>query len=118
MKYESIILELISRVQKLEEEVSKLKNSYSPMTDVNINLNKITDTQKAREYIQSLLDEAKNQGKEFIILKAGDIQKAIGLKNRPVIICNAMKQLMQKNDIIVEAPPSGFSTTVRIKYYL
>lgn len=52
------------------------------------------------------------------MLVAGNIQKAIGLKNRPVIICNAMKQLMTDKDEILFAPPSGNSTTVRIKYYL
>lgn len=116
MNYDSIILELLERVQNLEKEVKELKEGISvkPIE----NMTGKTNTQLAREYIQQQKEEARTRGEGSIVLVAGDIQKAIGLKNRPVIICNAMKQLMSDKDEILFAPPSGNSTTVRIKYYL
>ena len=116
LNHESIILELLERVQNLEKEVKELKEgtSVKPIE----NMTGKTNTQLAREYIQQQKEEARTKGEGSIVLVAGNIQKAIGLKNRPVIICNAMKQLMTDKDEILFAPPSGNSTTVRIKYYL
>lgn len=116
MNYESIILELLERVQALEKEVEQLKNGKSLKTIEN-NHGK-SSTQLAREYIQTKKEEARANGDKEIILVAGDIQKAIGLKNKPLIVCNAMRQLMSDRDEVVFAPPSGNSTTVKIKYYL
>ena len=116
MNYETIILELLERVQNLEKEMKELKEGVKEKPIENTTGK--SNTQLAREYIQQKKTEARERGEESIVLLAGDIQKAIGLKNRPVIICNAMKQLMTDKDEILFAPPSGNSTTVKIKYYL
>ena len=121
MNYESIILELMSRVQRLESEVESLRDvgdNCKVTTDSVIveSINKVSDTQRTRLYVQGLKDMARAEGKLEIVLRAGDIQKAMGLKNRPVIICNAMRQLMEDGDVILHEPPSGMSTSVLIKY--
>ena len=42
-----------------------------------------------------------------------------GLKpNRMPMVCNAMKQLMRRDDVILEQPPSGQGPRLRIRYYL
>lgn len=69
-------------------------------------------------YINGLLNEAKRQGKQYIILRAGAIEKEIGLSQRIVSVCGAMYDCMQDKDEVLSAPPSGFSTTVTIKFYL
>lgn len=121
MNYDSIIIELISRVQKLELEVKELREERSKQNNEigkTESLKKVSDTQRAKDYIKLQMDNARDKGQSEIILKAGDIQKDLGIKNRPAVICNAMKQMMQENDEILEAPPSGLSTKVLIKYYL
>ena len=121
MDYDRVILELFDRIKILEEKVNKLTNE----NDASIRVNhyerepeKVNYTQLAKNYIENLKNEARDKGEEFVILVASDIQKAIGLKNRPVIICNAMQQCMNENDEILHDTPSGYSTTKKIKYYL
>ena len=74
MNYDSIILELLERVQNLEKEVKELKEgtSVKPIE----NMTGKTNTQLAREYIQQQKEEARTKGEGSIVLVAGDIQKA------------------------------------------
>ena len=121
MDYDRVILELFDRIKVLEEKVNKLTNENKESIQVNYyerEPEKVNYTQLAKNYIENLKNEARDKGKESLILVAGDIQKALGLKNRPVIICNAMQQCMKKNDEILRDTPSGYSTTKKIKYYL
>ncbi len=119
MNYETIILELMARVQKLESEVSQLKEEKLIDKDANIQTKEHGSyTEMAKAYILEQIDNARKNGEISVVLRAGDIQTAIGIKNRPVIICNAMKQVMQPGDKILEAPPSGYSTTVKVEYFI
>ena len=70
------------------------------------------------KYINSKLDNARKQGKSYIILRAGDLEKEVGLSQRIVSVCSAMYDCMQNNDEVLSTTPSGYSTTVTIKYYL
>ena len=54
----------------------------------------------------------------YVILRTGDVEKAVGLSQRIVSICHAMYDCMKTNDEVLSAPPSGYSTTVTIKFYL
>ena len=60
MNYDSIILELLERVQNLEKEVKELKEgtSVKPIE----NMTGKTNTQLAREYIQQQKEEARTKG--------------------------------------------------------
>ena len=113
MNYEKIIIELLSRIQILEEQVASLieeKNRTSPAIS-----NKIT-TDDIRQYINEQKLYAKNEGKEFIILKSGDIHRELNLKSALPQVCNAMRQSMRDDDMVIHTTPSGNSSTIEIKY--
>ena len=113
MNYEKIIVELLGRIQVLEEQVSTLiqeKNQASEQETT-----KIT-TDDIRQYILELKNATKDAGKSFIILKSGDIHKELNLKSRMPQVCNAMRQTMNEGDIILHTTPSGNSSTIEIQY--
>lgn len=70
------------------------------------------------DYIKGVLEEARKQGKPYIILRAGDVEKAVGLSQRIVSVCHAMYDCKTTKDEVLSTTPSGYSTTITIKYYL
>lgn len=123
MNYEKIIVELLSRIQTLEEKVDILMNSKSEETaskahdEVVCDVVKVT-TKDIRDYIELQKEDAKNKGEEFLILRASDIHRMNHLKNAMPMVCNAMKQCMSENDIVLHTTPSGYSSSLEIKYML
>ncbi|MBE6567576.1 MAG: hypothetical protein E7657_02830 [Ruminococcaceae bacterium] len=115
MDYNKIILEMLGRIQTLEEKVALLETEGK---QVIAKKNSVGLTQTAREYILSCKYEAKAKGKTEVTLLCNDIQKELHVKNRPYSICRAMYDCMGIRDEVLSAPPSGFSTTVKIKYYI
>ena len=113
MNYEKIIVELLGRIQVLEEQVALLMQEKNQVAEQEIK--KIT-TDDIRQYIVELRTAAKAQGKKFIILKSGDIHKELGLKNAMPQVCNAMRQSMNEGDIVLHSTPSGNSSTIEIQY--
>lgn len=113
MNYEKIIVELLGRIQVLEEQVEKLMNEkvQTPTQEAN----KIT-TEDIRLYIMELKTSAKEMGRDSIILKSGDIHKELKLKSAMPQVCNAMRQSMNEDDIVLHTTPSGNSSTIEIKY--
>ena len=113
MDYNSIILEMLSRIQKLEEKVKVL----SEVGVVKEEKKKI-ETKEIREYIRKVKRKAFNNGEKFLVLVANDIHKEFNLKNRMPMVCNAMRQTMDntKDEVLYETP-SGYSSTLKIKYY-
>ena len=121
MNYETIILELLARVQKLEAELEEMKSPKAHnyvVEQKEVFEGERSYTAIVRDYIIKKKKDAIGRNERSIVLRAGDIEKAVGLKNRPVIVCNAMRQLMKDGDRVIEAPPGGNSTTVRIEYFL
>ena len=112
MEYDKIILELLMRVKVLEEKV-ELLSSQDVVTPV-----KQAGTSEIKAYIMSLKQDAKNRGLPFLVIKANDIHKAMGLKSRMPAVCNAMKQCMNTDDIVLYETASGFSSTYTIRYIL
>lgn len=113
MNYEKIIVELLGRIQLLEEQVAMLmqeKNKASKQET-----NRIT-TDDIRQHILELKKAAKNAGKAFIILKSGDIHKELKLKSAMPQVCNAMRQSINEGDIVLHTTPSGNSSTIEIQY--
>ena len=121
MDYDKIILELLDRIKALEEKVSLLEksNNTQNVSPSNINPEKeLSLVDRTKNYIQECKKKASDEGEEYIILVSGGIQKALGVSNRVPSICNAMRDCMQINDIVLEEPPSGFSTRLTIQYFL
>lgn len=114
MNYERIIIELLSRIQVLEEQVAFLMESHE--TGGKEKGDKKVSTEDIRQYICDLKVNAKEAGELSVILKAGDIHKALNLKNAMPQVCNAMRQAMNENDIILHTTPSGQSSTIEIEY--
>ena len=112
MDYEKIILELLGRIQILEEKVGilEIKNHEEERA--------IITTKDICKYIKELKILAKAEGKNSIILISRDIHKQLELKSRFPMVCNAMRQCMEENDNIIFQPPKGNSSTLEIEYKL
>ena len=115
MNYEKIIIELLGRIQVLEEQVAILMQEKSQVTGQEIT--KIT-TDDIRQYILKLKNLAKAEGKKFIVLKSGNIHSELNLKGRLPMVCNAMMQVMNDGDSVLHTTPSGKSSTIEIQYYV
>jgi hypothetical protein len=76
-------------------------------------------TEEIRKYIFRILQQAKEDGYTTKDIRAGDIKKEMGLGNIPKSICDAMRSIpcFSKYDVLV-TPPSGNSTTLKLRYYL
>ena len=113
MNYEKTILELLSRIQTLEEQVAELmqkQNNEKGENDMT--------TKEIREYIIARKMEAKSKGQNILVLRSGDIHKDLNLKSRMPSVCNAMRQCMQLGDRVLHTTPSGNSSTIEIEYKL
>lgn len=110
MDYEKIILELLGRIQVLEEKVDALENPKEEKA--NITTNDIC------KYINDLKMYAKKEGKNTIVLISRDIHNNLNLKSRFPTVCNAMRKCMGENDTILFQPPKGNSSTLEIEYKL
>lgn len=137
MNYDRIILELLDRISVLEKEVAILKNNKASkpvdLDGLGLNENKInftsdnkmmiipkkSYTEEAIEYIESVIEKGIQEGRPYVIIVSNDVQKAIGLKNRIPLCCNAMRRTFEgrKVEIIVDTP-SHNSSTYTAKYYL
>ena len=111
MNYEKIILELMGRIQMLEEQMAALLSAKDQTNE-----NTKVSTEDMRNYIQNLKNEAKASGLDKIILKSGDLHKDLNLKNAMPQICNAMRQSMNDDDVVLHTTPSGNSSTIEIEY--
>ena len=112
MDYEKIILELLSRLQVLEEKVELLTVSKKSKEQPSITTADICG------YINNLKLSAKSEGKKKLVLISRDIHRELKLKSRFPMVCNAMRQCMKEKDVILFQPPKGNSSTLEIEYRL
>ena len=121
MSYEKILLEMLDRIKTLESKVTELEKAVqtsNAQSDLKENVGKANITERARQYIANQKKAAKEAGFSEVILVCNDIQKELGVINRAPAICTAMYDSMAKGDEVLFAPPSGKSTTVKIRYYV
>jgi len=71
-----------------------------------------------RSYIKGKKQEGKAKNEPYIDLVSGEIHNTLGMKNRRPQVCNVMYQSMGPNDEILHTTPSGYSSTIKIRYYL
>lgn len=110
MDYEKIILELLGRIQVLEEKVDILTKKEEAKPSITTN--------DICKYIKELKVLAKGEGKSSLVLISRDIHRQLRLKSRFPMVCNAMRQCMEDNDNIIFQPPKGNSSTLEIEYKL
>ena len=115
MNYEKVILELLTRIQVLEEQVADLMNQKE--NTVKKEDNKMT-MQEIRDYIQDLKRQAKENGQTSITLISGDIHKELNLKKSLPMVCNAMWQCKESTDVVIHTTPKNQSSTIEIEYKL
>lgn len=76
-------------------------------------------TDDIRNYLLEKLKNAKDRGLDHLIIKAGDVGKEIGLKNRTPMICDAMRSIPGfGNYEELYRPPKGKGTRLKHKYFL
>ena len=117
MNYDTILVEMLARIRTLEEEVALLKQSSEVALEKTSDSHKIT-TADIRTYIEQLKNRAREEGEEILVLKANDIHKSLKLKSRLPMVCNAMRQCMSADDLILHETASGYSSTLKIGYKL
>ena len=113
MNYEKVILEMLERIQTLEDQVSTLIAHQEKTKEKEDN--RMT-TNAIKEYIEEQKERAKESGKAELVLKSGDLHNDLGLKQRHPQVCNAMRQCMGAEDVILYQPPKGNGTTLQILY--
>lgn len=114
MNYDNIILELLDRIKVLEEQVKILMEKDQEKTTP---INKIS-TGDIREYINECKIDARNNGKNSLVLVAGNIHREMKLKSAMPMVCNAMRHCMSSKDIVLYETASGYSSTLKIEYKL
>lgn len=117
MNYDKIIIELLDRIKILEGRVDALeKDGVNYGVRQERKRTKFTD--EVKEYIGEMKRQASERGEKELICICNDIQKHFGVLNRARSVCDSMYRSMSKNDVVLFAPPSMYSTTVKIKYFL
>ena len=74
--------------------------------------------------LKAKFSEAEKEELSEITLNAGELHKEVGGypspsgNHRMRACCNAMRQAMQKGDVVIEEPPKGEGKSLTIKYKL
>lgn len=119
MNYDTVILELLTRIQTLEKEVALLQQAIdSEAGDFLPEDGPRITTADIRAYIEDRKAQARTEGRAELTLKANDIHKALQLKSRVPMVCNAMRQCMNEDDAVLHDTASGYSSTLEIQYQL
>lgn len=116
MDYEPIMLEMLARIQVLEEKVGALEAANAAL--YHAQQDKRVTTGDIRDYIMLRKRNAAGAGQQFIVLRAGDIHRDMRLVSRMPQVCNAMRQCMSAGDKILFETPSGYSSTLKIQYHV
>lgn len=114
MNYDTVIIEMLSRIQALEEKLSELENKIK--TKENDGMKNKVSTEDIRVFISEKIEKAGAEGKSSIVLTALDIHKEMELESRYPMVCNAMRQCMKDNDQVLFETESGYSSTLKIQY--
>ena len=130
MNYESVLLELLSRVQKLEADMKvlkesgvvretsleteiKLKSAAEKSMNENIREAPSIGTEQVCDHIQEKKEAARLSGEETLELRAGDLARELGISNRLQIVLNAMQKMMGAEDV-----SEGSATMYTVRYAL
>ena len=79
---------------------------------------------RVREYARcQYIEPARQRNQLKVTIVAGDVEKAVGLKSRAPLVCQALggRKFLQENHLVLEkkeGPRSGLSTTVAFTYRL
>lgn len=105
-KYEKSDIEKISVIKNTKKNISRKKKGRNESKVENVRL-----------FIMNKISKANDNGSEYLDIISGEIHKELNLKNSMPTVCNAMYKLMSTKDEILHTTKSGFSSTIRIRYY-
>ena len=136
MNYESIILEMLARIQTLESEYATIKTRLdeicagkAPPCEVTEKENAVASARNETEdkgkistndivaYIRQVIFNAKIDGRKSVVILAKDVHNALGLVSRYPMVCYAMRKCMNDGDKVLFSPTSGYSSTLKIEYF-
>jgi hypothetical protein len=87
-------------------------------------MDSVTRTDEVRKHVcENYIEVARRRGERTVRVVAGDVHRALQLRNRVPLVCNALLSPALLADgrmqvVNVEGPPSGQSTTVTVTYQL
>lgn len=106
----------LDQVINLAEYYKKEHEPKQPVQDKKVKGEGLT--QEIRDYILDQLTQAKRKGASTLDIRAGDVHKEMGLKDRVPPVCNAMDSIDIYDFDVIHTTPSGKSTTKENRYYL
>ena len=75
-------------------------------------------TAEVREYVTTQILEAKQQGKNELVLQSGLIHKALGMDRAMPTVCSAMRTVAKQHQHdIVASPPKGNGSRLIFRFY-
>jgi hypothetical protein len=89
---------------------------------VSENSQPVSPAQQIREYIHAAyVEPARRRHETLVTIRAGDVHRALGLKNRVPNVCQVMESRLLEREAGVkissrQGPPSGRGTTLTITY--
>lgn len=80
----------------------------------------LNQTDEIRGWIRTMLRDAKERGDEYLDIVAGEIVRGNlqGNYQKSAMVCSAMKSVMRYVDEVLNSPPSGKGSGLKIRYYL
>ena len=77
----------------------------------------VTKVETARLYIQNKIVKAFGKGADYVDVVSGDIHRELNFNKSMPTVCNAMYKLKTLKDEMLHTTPSGYSSTIKIRYY-
>ena len=77
----------------------------------------VSIVETTRIYIHDKLMKAFEKGDDYVDIMSGDIHKELNFNSRMPTVCSAMYKLKTLKDEILRTTPSGYSSTIKIRYY-
>lgn len=110
------ISDFAAQYKHTKRNVNTVSKLYAPIAEKKVMKKGLTDD--IRKYIIAILDNARENGKEYLDLRSGDIHKEMGLKDRLPSVCGAMESIPVFKYTVIKDTPSGKSSTKVLRYFL
>jgi hypothetical protein len=84
----------------------------------------VVNSDSIREYARrNYIEPARRRGDSRVQIVAGDVEKAVNLRNRTPLVCQALRsrKFLEENHLVIEkeeGPPSGLGTRMKFSYRL
>lgn len=101
-----------------EYKIEAMKYKYDCDNSKNKTENTKVSIDEISNFINNILEQAREDKLKYIDLVSGEIHKNMGLKNKMPSVCAAMYKARKGNDEILKTTPSGKSSTIVIRYYI